>query len=270
MKTYLVIDSNNLCYRAFHSMKKTMGKADTYKSVIFGFLRDVRNLQKIHNTNDVIFAFDSEHSLRQQEFPFYRQKRREEREKLSKKDKRQLNNLIYQINELHHHILPSLGFNNVFSQKGYEADDVIASIVIKWSATDTYIIVSNDRDLYQLLGYASIYNPIKKTKYTREDFHNEFGIMPSWWSEVKALAGCVSDSIPGVKGIGEKKAIKHLLGTYEKKVMENNNEWRKNIELTRLPFHGTSKFKLMWDYVSETKWKELAKELKMPSLVGGF
>lgn len=91
----------------------------------------------------------------------------------------------------------------------YEADDLVGTLIQTWRENDSgaIYIVSNDKDLYQLLD-TDIYQVIKKGDkeilYSVEDFQSEYGIKPSQWIDVKAILGDKSDNIPGVSGVGEK------------------------------------------------------------------
>lgn len=93
---------------------------------------------------------------------------------------------------------------------GYEADDIIGTLADNY---DDLLIVSGDRDLLQLLGGT---NEIWLTKkgfteykhYTEHAFREEYAITPSQFIDVKALMGDAGDGYFGVKGIGEKTALK--------------------------------------------------------------
>ncbi|WP_040608833.1 5'-3' exonuclease [Salinicoccus carnicancri] len=93
---------------------------------------------------------------------------------------------------------------------GYEADDIIGTLSKKY---DDLIIVSGDRDLLQLLDGT---NDIWLTKkgfteynmYTKDLFEAQYGIHPEQFIDVKALMGDPGDGYFGVKGIGEKTALK--------------------------------------------------------------
>lgn len=95
---------------------------------------------------------------------------------------------------------------------GYEADDIIGTLSTMNHDSDM-TIVSGDRDLLQLLDNR---NKIWLTKkgyteyhqYTTDIFTGEYGITPAQFIDVKALMGDTSDGYPGVKGIGEKTALK--------------------------------------------------------------
>lgn len=94
--------------------------------------------------------------------------------------------------------------------KGVEADDVIAYL---WGnsipRTDEKIIVSSDKDYYQLLDDKTIiYTPTKKKFYHTSDLQDEMKILPENFIFMKAITGDNSDNIPGIKGIGVKTTIK--------------------------------------------------------------
>ncbi len=92
-----------------------------------------------------------------------------------------------------------------------EADDCIASLAKKFSAERPVVIVGVDKDLRQCLNENVImWDPASKSEkiVTAERFTEETGLLPNQWADVQALIGDSSDNIPGVKGIGEKTAIK--------------------------------------------------------------
>ena len=91
---------------------------------------------------------------------------------------------------------------------------------------------------------------------------------------MKALAGCSTDSVPGIKGVGEKTAIKYLKNElkesskiYQRIISKEGwNIYKRNIELVKLPFTGTKIFKLKTDKLSATGWKEVVEQLGMKSI----
>jgi DNA polymerase-1 len=145
-------------------------------------------------------------------------------------------------------VLPQLGFNNNFIQDGLEGDDLIAKIVLEYDWTN-FAIVTIDSDIYQVLrNNAFIYNPRKKKRYTLSDFQDEWGINPWQWSTVLSIAGCTTDNVPGINGVGKPTAIKYLkkqlpvsgkivqrIQSQEGKEIRRRNDW-----LVRLPFHDTN------------------------------
>ena len=105
---------------------------------------------------------------------------------------------------------------------------------------------------------------------------HEYGIRPNNWNAVKAIAGCSSDNIPGVKGIGEKTAIKFINGALKQTskayiaINEHIGLRLKNNQLVTLPFAGCKSPALMKDEVTRDSWNAFAKKFGMESLLGGY
>ncbi|ANK37293.1 5'-3' exonuclease [Staphylococcus equorum] len=104
------------------------------------------------------------------------------------------------------------GFVNIGVQN-YEADDVIGTLAHQYSDENQVYVVTGDKDILQCInpnveiwltkkGF-SIYN-----RYTLDRFQSEYGLNPLQLIDVKAFMGDSADGYPGVKGIGEKTAIK--------------------------------------------------------------
>ncbi len=92
-----------------------------------------------------------------------------------------------------------------------EADDVIAYICKYRLQDDQKIILSTDRDYYQLLDDNTlIYNPHKKTLIGKNDVKKEFFVETDNFALAKALCGDASDNIEGVKGLGYKTLVKKV------------------------------------------------------------
>ncbi len=106
------------------------------------------------------------------------------------------------------------GFNLInVGIKGYEADDCIGTLAKRHHKEKKVSILSGDQDLLQLLDNNIEVILLKKgfgnyDTFTKERFSEEKGITPRQFIDVKALMGDTSDGYPGVKGIGEKTAIK--------------------------------------------------------------
>jgi DNA polymerase-1 len=271
-RTWLVFDCDYLCHRAFFS---TGGLSHGIEptGVVFGFLRDLRTFAWELGSTDLVFAFDSGNGLREGTYPFYKAGRRHR--KLDDAAETARDGMRTQISALKQRYLPELGYNNVFFSKGYEADDVIASVVRNLPADDRAIMISADRDLYQLLSRsAAQYIPAKRHLYTARQFRAEYGIAPSQWPEVKAIAGCTSDEIPGIPGVGEKTAIDYLLGKplrgSKRGAIDDYRagvEYRGNLELVTLPYPNCPAFRPEPDDKPDPNaWLRLCERLGMRTL----
>jgi len=103
----------------------------------------------------------------------------------------------------------------VLAAEGYEADDVIATVAERFaSAKLQVVIVSRDKDLDQLLGpYVVLLDPTKDEFIDTETIVKQKGYRPDQAVEVQALMGDASDNVPGVPGVGPKKAAE-LIAKY--------------------------------------------------------
>jgi len=243
--------------------------------VIYGFLKEIQHLYEQFGSNDIIFFWDSKESLRRKIFPEYKIKR--VRKKQSKREKDEWSITYEQYDRLRLEILPAIGFRNHFQVEGLEADDLLHKCAMDINEPDEVIMVTTDEDMYQSLMYCSMYKG-KKVLFTFDDFVNQFGIDPGFWSEVKAIAGCTSDEVPGVIGVGAKTAIKFIkqeLGrkykTYEAIVAPSGQAIiERNRKLVTLPFPGTPECDLVWNKFDIEYFVEFCEELGMTSLLGQY
>lgn len=274
MSVYLVLDCNYLCHRVFHTAvgKLSFRQGDAGRlnptGVIYGFLRDVRAFMDLHLTSKIVFAFDHGISKRRQALPTYKMRKLA----LTPEECKGRAPLYQQINMLREGLLYKIGFCNIFWQDGYEADDVIASVVQQSiNPADEAIIISADQDLWQLLSdRVSTWNPQTKESVTEESFRLKWGISPAAWPTVKAWAGCASDNIRGVAGVGEKTAVKWILGllrsTIKLEMFRNEELFQRNLPLVRLPWSGVNRFELVEDKVTVKGWQAAADRLGMKSI----
>ena len=222
---------------------------DKKSGVIFGFFRQILFLAKKFETNNFAFVWDSPASLRKEIYPEYK----ENRKKIERTKEEIEDDIIAfkQFSLLREEILPKLGFSNIFMLPGYEADDIIAQ-VCKDSVSEI-MIVSSDNDLYQLLTEeVCIYDPRRKDFYTKENFLADYEIVPGDWKRVKGIAGCTSDGVQGIRGVGEKTAIKYLLKkmnpvskSYEEiRAFLKSDEYARNLQLVTLPYPKIPKVNL--------------------------
>ena len=256
--TTLLIDSNAVCHRARHAMKGSNLSVDEMRTeVIFSFMNQIYTLAQHFETNQFVFVWDSRESLRRKIYPDYKKKRKEKTQEDIDFD----NLTMPQFDRIRAEVLPALGFNNIFLKEGYEADDIIAALVMKHEGKFT--IVSRDNDLYQLLHFADIYDPQTKKLQTKMTFFRQFGIGPGKWATVKSIAGCNSDNIRGVSRVGDSTAIKYLKGKLKPEaktlmaIKDSSKMIEFNMKLVKLPFAGLNgSFTLNSDELSSRKFLE--------------
>lgn len=218
-------------------------------------LRTLFNICSSLGVFDFCICWDSKKSIRKELFPEYKANRKAE-DDFSPEEWEQYNKAKDITRKT---ILPYIGIVNNFRQSGYEADDLIAKAV---DNSHENIIVSNDRDLYQLLAdngarTCSIYHPLKKKLYTFQDFSEEFGIEVWEYVNYKALQGDSSDNIPGLKGIGPKKAKQIIKKSEFKQAKETFPEIiDRNLQLMELPLEGCSDVEWTLNQPDQTKFEK--------------
>jgi DNA polymerase-1 len=103
----------------------------------------------------------------------------------------------------------------VLEQEGFEADDIIATLVrMAKERKEKILIVSSDKDLMQLINHeVKMYDAIRMKLIGEKEVVEKFGVTPDKMRDLLALVGDSSDNIPGLPGIGPKTAAE-LLNTY--------------------------------------------------------
>ena len=201
----IIIDCNNICYAALHTMGD-LSFNEKKTGIIFGFLNQILSLANKFECSNFIFCWDSRKSYRKFIYPEYKANRKKD---LTPEEAKDLKIGFQQFTELRIDVLPRMGFSNVYMQTGYEADDFMAAYFYK--SKDELVVVSTDEDMYQILGpKVQLYNQRTKKIKTWAWFTNEYDISPKTWVDVKAIAGCSSDNVKGIVGVGEKTAVKYL------------------------------------------------------------
>jgi 5'-3' exonuclease len=226
-------------YRAKH----TTGLALPKTGIIFGFFKQLHTIvEKVGGFHNIAFCFDSKKSFRKKRVATYKANRNQEPPTKFDLD------CFSQFAQLRNIIIPKL-FKNSFVFAGYEADDLIASVVK--NNKESFKVVTNDEDIYQLLDYTSIINPKTYIETTKETFLKDTGLSNcSDWIEIKAISGCTSDHVIGIHGVGEAKAIQYLTRTGTETMKTkiesfiNTEEYNINKWLVTLPLQGTPKIRL--------------------------
>jgi DNA polymerase-1 len=199
-----LIDGNSLAYRAFFALPESIATADGRPTnAIYGFASMMAKILIDHSPKAVIVAWDKGWSGREEVYADYKSQRKS-RPDLLKEQWPALAPLA-----------EAFGFKNV-SVDGYEADDVIATLATQASEAGVPVmIVSGDRDVYQLVGEGirvmTTSRGVTDTKiYDAEGVVERYGVPPELVTDFIGLKGDTSDNIPGVPGIGDKTAAQLL------------------------------------------------------------
>ncbi|MCH8811747.1 MAG: DNA polymerase I [Gemmatimonadetes bacterium] len=203
-----LIDAYALIYRAFFAFINrplTNSKGEN-TSAPFGFANFLVDIRDKYQPDYLAVVFDAGNSHREKVYPAYKATR----EKMPD----ELRASLPRVREL------VAGFNDALVElDGYEADDVIGTLAIK--ARDAgleAVIVSGDKDLYQLVGPGiHLLNPgrggragVAPEWVDEGNAHEKFGIPATKVVDYLALIGDSSDNIPGARGVGPKTALKLL------------------------------------------------------------
>jgi 5'-3' exonuclease len=236
----LILDCNYLCHIEKSVLSIGLSYRGTRTEIIYGFLKRLLNLSTEFKTNQFLFCWDSKESIRRKLYPQYKMNRRVDK---SEEDIEADKIAYRQFNLLRQKILPSMGFENSFMVDGYEGDDILAYLVKLYPGN---IVVSNDEDLFQLLNDCSLYNVVKKTITTKEEFMRKYKMNPTLWIMVKSYAGCPGDNITGVERVGNITAAKFINGELNKSTKsylklaepESWQTYKTNYKLVSLPLEG--------------------------------
>jgi len=204
MDKMFIIDGNSLVFRAFYALPPMYNSERTPTNAVFGFFKMLINIITKNNPKYLAVAFDAgKHTFRHEFYPEYKGTRKPMPDEL-RAQLPIIKNLLKDMN------ITAIEIPDI------EADDIIGSLAKKFEIDD--VLISGDRDLLQLI------SPTCRVWLTQkglteiadldEDGLNEkFGIKPYQVIEMKSIMGDTSDNIPGVKGIGEKTALK-LISEY--------------------------------------------------------
>jgi DNA polymerase-1 len=203
-----LIDAYALIYRAFFAFinRPLTNSRGENTSAPFGFANFLLSIREDHRPDYLAIVFDKGMSQREEMYPEYKATREKMPEELAASLPR-----IHELVEGFH--------DEAVAVEGYEADDVIGTLALK--ARDEgleAVIVSGDKDLYQLVGPGiHLLNPgrggptgVESEWVDETNAHEKFGIPPEQITDYLALVGDSSDNVPGAPGIGPKTAVKLL------------------------------------------------------------
>ena len=205
-KTLTLIDGNSLMFRSYYAtayrgelMQTTNG---LYTNALYGFCNMF--LSRLDELEYAFVAFDAgKQTFRHQEYTEYKAKRKELPDEL----RVQIPYIKKYLDIMKIHRDESLD---------YEADDLLASVAKKlYDDFDEIHIITGDKDLLQLVnGKVKVFLTKKGVReleeYNLENFYEKAGFHPHQVTDYKGLVGDPSDNLPGIKGIGEKTAVKLL------------------------------------------------------------
>lgn len=205
---YLAIDVPNLMCRLFYGAHGAGSWMDRVGAALVGLPANLARLAERFPGSHPAFLFDAPPYKRAGVFADYKSGRETEADDEKGEAKVSLKRATTRLGR---EVLNAIGYTNVFARAGYEADDLCWAVRDGLKPGDRCILVSGDRDLYQLLDHrCAVYDPQRDRFVTANTFRKEFGIEPPQWVDVKALAGCDTDGVPGCPGVAELTALKYV------------------------------------------------------------
>lgn len=204
MDKFVIIDGNNLMYRAFYALPQLSNFDGEISNAVFGFANMLVKCINEIKPKYIAVCFDvSKKNFRHDKFADYKGTRKPTPDELKSQfpiAKEMLKKMNIQVVE----------------KEGLEADDLMGCLSRQFDTEN--IIVSADRDTFQLINSnTSVCFPKKGITETinlgLNNLKEFYGVEPSQVIDLKSLMGDASDNIPGVSGIGEKTAL-NLIGKY--------------------------------------------------------
>ncbi|MDR1926700.1 MAG: DNA polymerase I, partial [Endomicrobium sp.] len=199
MKKFLIIDGNAYIHRAYHALPLLFTSNNQQVNAVYGFIKLLFKIKNSFKPDYIAVCFDyPSKNFRHEIFKDY------------KANRKSLDDALINQMPIAREAVKALSIAEI-EIKGYEADDLIATLTEnnKRNSVQT-IIVTGDKDILQLAEDENvlIWNDSKDIMYNRKKVEEKYGVAPEQLASVFALMGDIADNVPGIKGIGEKTAVK--------------------------------------------------------------
>lgn len=242
------IDASWLAHKAKHAMGHLSFQGDG-TGIIFGCLQQIltvcTNPRVKSNRVGLFFDGPKNFCLRRKAYPPYKKRPGPK----TPEDRQASETMLDQLRELRKTILPAIGIP-VYRQIGLEADDLMAQAAVQTDrAGERGIIITADGDLWQCVSNSIHWydpTPGRDLYMDRERLFSDHRVGPAEWGEVKCIAGCSTDNVAGIPGVGVKTAtdwVWGLLPLTSKKLETIKQQYkavvRRNGPLVRLPHKQT-------------------------------
>lgn len=261
MSKLLIIDAHAVLHRAYHALPPLTTKKGEPINAVYGFvsmlLRTIQDLKPTH----IMVAFDrKEPTFRKKEFADYQAHRPETDKDLSVQFAKA------------REVVSAFGIP-IYDKAGYEADDVIGTIVKKAEEKiNELVVVTGDRDILQLVTKKTkVYLPIRGLSEAvlmgEAEVVEKLGVKPNQVDEYKALVGDPSDNYKGVPGIGPVTAVKLLsqfrdlddiyknIGKIDERVAKKLKDGKKSAKMSQKLAVIVTNVPLKIDLEGSAKWR---------------
>jgi DNA polymerase I len=265
----LLLDVSNLSYRNYFARKLS---PSFYNPTIYGMFSDIVTLVNRFSTTRLVFCFDGFDPLRSKYYPRYKMRQHSEDRSYVKRSLLELLDIFKQ-----------LEFSNIVNLPTYEADDLIGCYCQHRTEGDpSYVMVSTDKDLYQLLSFDQVvlYDPIQKMTKSEHWLERVHHMTPGEYLKTRALIGDPTDNIAGIKTIGPQTALRYVRGLSIKDkryrtIREGIKTFNLNLLLMELPYKnlkilGKKDLPTQQQIVSRSRWDEMCYKYKIEALAERF
>ncbi len=208
MNRLILIDGTAIIYRSYYAFIKRplINSKGMNTSAVYGTINTFIKLVSDFSADNVVISFDrKEPTFRHKMYKEYKANRPPMPDDLVSQLK-PVSDFFREIDVLE------------ISIPGFEADDIIASLAEKYKNDFEILMVTGDKDYLQLLDdNVSIFDPFKSNIKDLEYLQEKYEIKSDQFIDFLAITGDTADNVPGIKGIGEKGALKllHEYGTLE-------------------------------------------------------
>ena len=227
MKRLLLIDGHSVIYRSFFAfIRNPLRNSKGFNtSAVYGFAQTLKKLFKDLKPDYCAVVYDAPgRTFRDEKFSEYKMQRPPAPEELPPQ--------IPVVKEM----VRAWGIAS-FEIPGVEADDVLATLARRFEGPGMSVtIATSDKDLLQLVGDGvTVYDPWKEKRYGPEHVKEKLGVSPELVPDVLALSGDDVDNIPGVPGVGPKRAKEILArwGSFEAALAQDERV-REHADIARL------------------------------------
>ena len=202
----LLIDGHSVIFRSYFAFARSplRNAKGMNTSAVFGFANTLRKLLDEFVPEHCAVVYDAPgRTFRHEQYEAYKVQRPPMPEELTEQ--------VPVIKEM----VAAMGLP-ALEVPGVEADDVIGTLAKRFAARGfEVVIVSTDKDMFQLVGgTVSVYDPWKGTRYRAEEVREKLGVGPERVVDYLAMVGDATDNVPGVRGVGPKRA-REILDRYD-------------------------------------------------------
>ena len=233
-KNLLIVDGLNLAFRYKYANQKIFAEK---------YIQTVESLANSYEARDIVVLGDGGSSYREAIYPEYKGNRKEMREKQTEQEEQDFKNFLEEFTRAFD-VLGELYYT--FRFKGVEADDIAAFLVKYYKKDYKHVwLISSDKDWDLLVNNnVSRFSYVTRKEITKENWSTHYNYDPDMHISIKVLMGDKGDHIPGVEGVGIKRAenlVKSYGSAYDiydelpinskYKYIQNLNEFKEMIPL---------------------------------------